>query len=122
MRILIVDDSASMRAQLRDDLEEAGVTVAEAKDGAAALALVRAGQPMDLIITDVNMPDIDGLSLVEKLRARPSGATTPIFVLSAERAQDSRARAKELGVAAWIVKPYVKESLLSVIRRLGAAA
>lgn len=122
MNILIADDSTSFRALLRGDLEEAGFSVVEAEDGEAALAAFRAEGPFDLILTDVNMPDMDGLAFARHLRAEPNGGETPIFILSAERSPAGKEQAKEAGVTAWIVKPYVKEILIRAISRFSTLA
>lgn len=122
MRILIVDDSVNMLAQLRSDLEEGGAAVTEASSGEQALAIVARDANFDLILTDMNMPGLDGLALATRLRENAALSTTPIFVLSAERSPDIKKRAREARITAWIVKPYVKETLLAAISRLDLRA
>lgn len=119
MNVLIVDDSHSLRQQLRADLEEAGITVTEAETGVQALERASNGGRFDLVISDVNMPDMDGLSFIEALRRGEAGKT-PIFMLSAERSSDAKSRAKEAGVMAWIVKPYVKDRLVNAVSRVAS--
>lgn len=119
MNVLIVDDSHSLRQQLRADLEEVGIAVTEAENGAEALNRADEGGRFDLVISDVNMPDMDGLSFIEALR-RGESRKTPVFMLSAERSSDAKARAKAAGVTAWIVKPYVKDRLVSAVSRVAS--
>lgn len=118
--ILVVDDSATVRQQLCDVLKPKGYEVIQGKDGADGLAQAKA-HAVDLIIVDVNMPNVDGITMVEAVRRLPAHAKTPIFVLTTEsgtRVKDG----KRVGVTAWIVKPFKPESLLAAITKvLGAA-
>ena len=112
--ILIADDSSTMRRMVRAALEAAQHNVVEAPDGRAALdrsATVAA----DLVITDVNMPEMDGLTLVRELRAQPSYRFTPILVLTTEDGADMKQRGREAGATGWLVKPFDAERLRQTV-------
>lgn len=113
--ILTVDDSPSLRLLLRAALTEAGHKVAEAEDGLAALEWLASNEPQ-LVITDLTMPRLDGLSLIEQLRARNDLRDIPILVLTTESAPESKARARAAGATGWIAKPFDPEKLNSAIR------
>lgn len=117
IHILTVDDSMSMRMLLRVALTKAGHNVAEAEDGVAALEWLTDQQP-DLIITDINMPRLDGFGLIEKVRAQPRFRDTPILVLTTESTPEKKARARAAGATGWIVKPFDPDQLNAVIRRV----
>jgi two-component system chemotaxis response regulator CheY len=120
-KILVVDDSATIRHQLRACLEGAGYEVLEAENG--ALGLQRAKDtPVDLVIVDVNMPVMSGLEMLEHLRTVPGKATVPAFVLTTESSKDMVARGKKCGATAWIVKPFKPEILIKGIAHVLAAA
>jgi two-component system chemotaxis response regulator CheY len=110
--VLIVDDSKMVRTMVREALE-ADVdryTVVEACDGVEALELSERHNP-DLIVTDINMPEMDGLALIRELRARPSFRLTPILVLSTEASDDIIRNGKDAGATGWLVKPFDPKSL-----------
>lgn len=115
--ILAVDDSASMRQMVRFTLEGAGYTVLQASDGEEALALARA-KDADLVLTDVNMPGMDGLTLVRELRALANYKFTPMLVLTTESGSETKMRGKQAGATGWIVKPFNPEQLLATIARV----
>jgi two-component system chemotaxis response regulator CheY len=115
--ILAVDDSASMRQMVRFTLEGAGYKVVQASDGMEALEFARTG-PVDLVLTDVNMPRMDGLTLVRELRALHSYKFTPMLVLTTESGQETKQRGKQAGATGWIVKPFNPEQLLATIARV----
>jgi two-component system chemotaxis response regulator CheY len=115
--ILAVDDSASMRQMVRFTLEGAGYTVLQASDGVEALELAR-NSGADLVLTDVNMPRMDGLTLVRELRALDSYKFVPMLVLTTESGQDTKMRGKQAGATGWIVKPFNPEQLLATIARI----
>ena len=115
--ILIVDDSTFMRQLLCTSLNEMGHEVVEAGEGQDALNKV-IGQQFDLVISDVNMPVVDGLELVEKLRALPSYKYTPILMLSSESAREVKQRSKALGVTGWLVKPFNPEKLMATVNKV----
>lgn len=113
-RILTVDDSGSVRALVSQALRDAGFVVVEAVDGADALEKV-AG--VDMVITDVNMPNMGGLELLARLREREDTRFVPILVLTTESQRGMREKAVKTGASGWIVKPFEPESLVAVVRR-----
>lgn len=115
--ILAVDDSASMRQMVRFTLEGAGYRVVQAADGVEALEFAK-GSPVDLVLTDVNMPRMDGITLVRELRGLNTYKFTPMLVLTTESGQDTKQRGKQAGATGWIVKPFSPEQLLSTIARV----
>ncbi len=115
--ILAVDDSASMRQMVSFTLKGAGYQVIEAADGQEAFEKAR-GQRVDLVLTDQNMPVMDGITLVRQLRALPTYATTPILILTTESGDDMKARGKAAGATGWLVKPFDPNKLLDVIKRV----
>ncbi|MEL6318601.1 MAG: response regulator [Pseudomonadota bacterium] len=118
MTVLIVDDSSIFRRQLREDLEDAAIAVEEAGDAIAAMTKLRTGAPFDLMICDVNMPGIDGLSFAESAEERTGRPLPPTFILSAERSASARERARVIGAKAWIIKPYNKDALIGAVRKV----
>ena len=115
--ILTVDDSSTMRQMITFTLKGANFDVVEAKDGVHALE-VAAGKKLDLIITDVNMPRMDGLTLVARLRALPEFKFTPILVLTTESDQSMKMKGKAAGATGWIVKPFSPEKLMEVVNKV----
>ncbi|MFV3404239.1 MULTISPECIES: response regulator [Pseudomonas] len=115
--ILIVDDSASMRQLVRISLAAAGHTVIEACDGQDALAKLT-GQKVNLIISDVNMPNLDGIGLVKALKARNEYRFTPIMMLTTESEQSKKAQGQAAGAKAWMVKPFQPQQLLAAVEKL----
>lgn len=115
--VLAVDDSASMRQMVRYTLEGAGYRVVQAADGMEALDFARSSG-VDLVLTDVNMPRMDGITLVRALRAMLAYKYTPMLVLTTESGQETRQRGKQAGATGWIVKPFDPELLLKTIARV----
>ncbi|HEX2585502.1 MAG TPA: response regulator [Steroidobacteraceae bacterium] len=115
--ILAVDDSASMRQMVRFTLESAGYEVVQAADGVEALDYAKAGNA-DLVLTDVNMPRMDGITLVRELRNLNNYKGIPILVLTTEAGQDTKMQGKQAGATGWIVKPFNPEQLLATIQRV----
>ena len=115
--ILIADDSRTMRDMVRAALEADHHTVVEAPDGRQALAVVEA-QAADLVITDVNMPGMDGLALVRALRERERYRFTPILVLTTEHGDDIKQRGRAAGATGWLVKPFDPERLRQAVRKV----
>jgi two-component system chemotaxis response regulator CheY len=115
--ILAVDDSASMRQMVRYTLEAAGYQVLEASDGIEALEIARQ-TGADLVLTDVNMPRMDGITLVRELRALDTYKFVPMLVLTTESGSDTKMRGKQAGATGWIVKPFNPEQLLATIARV----
>jgi two-component system chemotaxis response regulator CheY len=103
--VLIVDDSKMVRAMVRQALEVDRYEVVEAADGREALALTDNHNP-DLVVTDINMPEMDGISLIRELRSRPRFRLTPILVLSTEASDDIVRNGKNAGATGWLVKPF----------------
>ena len=115
--ILAVDDSASMRQMVNFTLKGAGYEVVQAVDGVEALEYARL-HSVDLVLTDVNMPRMDGITLVKELRALPSYRYTPMLVLTTESSQDRKMQGKQAGATGWIVKPFNPDQLLATIARV----
>jgi two-component system chemotaxis response regulator CheY len=116
-RILTVDDSASMRALLNHALTSQGFDVAQAEDGEAALEWLALNE-VDVVITDINMPRLDGFGLIEKLRQGNRHRDRPILVLTTESSEEKKARARSAGATGWIVKPFDPEKLVAAVRRV----
>lgn len=115
--ILTVDDSPSVRQVVRIVLEGAGHTVSEAGNGQEGLAKARSGG-LDLVITDLNMPVMNGIDLIRALRTLPSVAGVPIVFLTTESADPVKAEAKAAGATGWITKPFKPEQILAVANKL----
>lgn len=116
--ILTVDDSPSMRALLRHTLTCEGHVVAEAEDGLVALDWLSANGKPDLVITDINMPNMDGFGLIEAVRAQDCFRDMPMLVLSTESSDEKKSRARSAGATGWIVKPFDPEKLATAVRRV----
>ncbi|RAK57159.1 response regulator [Phenylobacterium deserti] len=117
--ILTVDDSRTMRDMLRMALVDAGFKVVQAEDGVHGLEVL-AGETPDVIITDINMPRMDGYGFIEGVRADPKHRAVPILVLSTESSPEKKMRARDAGATGWIVKPFNSEKLVDAIRRVAA--
>ena len=115
--ILAVDDSASMRQMVAFTLKGAGYTVIDAVDGVDALSKAK-GSKVDLVITDVNMPNMDGISLIRELRALPNYKFTPMLMLTTESGADKKSEGKSAGATGWIVKPFNPDQLLATIKKV----
>jgi two-component system, chemotaxis family, chemotaxis protein CheY len=116
--ILIVDDSATMILSVKSTLEMNGFQVETAADGALALAKLKKGFKPDLIITDVNMPNMNGLELVRNVRLLPGFRFVPILTLTTESQASKREEAKKLGATGWLVKPVSGADLVKVIKQV----
>lgn len=116
-KIMIVDDSRTVRESLKFFLSEAGYEVIEGCDGQDALNNIK-GQSCDLVITDVNMPNMDGLTLIGELKKIPDFKFTPILVLTTESQQDIMDKGKALGATGWIVKPFDNDKVIAVIKKV----
>lgn len=119
LRILAIDDSLTMREMLRQTLTEAGFDVVLAEDGIDGLTQLPGVAP-DLILTDLNMPNMDGFGLIEAVRAGDVAPRVPILVLTTESAATLKERARQAGATGWITKPFDEHSLVSTIRRVAA--
>lgn len=114
--IFVVDDSATMLMSVKQTLEMGGFKVETAKDGLEALNRVKTGLKPDLIITDINMPNMNGIELIQNLR--PILRFTPILVLTTESQSAKRDEAKKLGATGWLVKPVPGPELLKVLKQV----
>lgn len=117
-RILAVDDSVSMRQMVDVTLKTAGHEVLSAVDGADALRKARTGEPVDLVITDVNMPNMDGLALVRELRLLPQYRGVPLLMLTTESGDDWKREGRAAGATGWIVKPFDPARLLATVEKV----
>lgn len=115
--ILAVDDSASMRQMVAFTLKGAGYNVIEAADGQEALDKAR-GETVDLVLTDQNMPRMDGITLVQNLRGLATYATTPILILTTESSDEMKSKGRAAGATGWLVKPFDPGKLLDVVRKV----
>ncbi len=116
-KILVVDDSKPIRCMLSNVLSNRGYTVVEAADGKEAADLA-AGSSFDLIITDVYMPEVNGIQLAQSLRDKPEHRFTPIVFLTTEDGEELQAQGSETGATAWLTKPFSPKSLLDVIKKV----
>jgi two-component system chemotaxis response regulator CheY len=114
---LVVDDSTTMRRMIGFTLREAGFEIVEGADGAQGLCQLDA-RGVDIIVTDVHMPVMDGLTMVEAVRRRPDHRFTPILILTTEGGEEMKRRGKEAGASGWIVKPFNPVQLQEVVCRL----
>ena len=115
--VLAVDDSKTMRDMVSFTLRGAGYTVIEADNGVNALK-VMVGQKIDVIITDVNMPEMDGITLVRKIRGQPQHVGTPVLILTTESDQSKKDEGRSAGATGWIVKPFSPEKLLQIVAKV----
>jgi two-component system, chemotaxis family, chemotaxis protein CheY len=115
--ILIVDDSASVRQLLGILLKGAGYAVIEAEDGKDALSKL-AGQKIHLIVSDVNMPNLDGIGLVKAVKQLPTYKFTPIIMLTTESQEASKREGQAAGAKAWVVKPFKADQMLTAVEKL----
>ncbi len=115
--ILAVDDSASMRQMVSFTLKGAGYDVVEAADGVQALTIAKS-RSVNLVITDVNMPNMDGISLIRELRALPAYKFTPLLMLTTESSTEKKQQGKAAGATGWIVKPFNPEQLIGTVKKV----
>ncbi len=116
-KVLAVDDSASMRQMVSFTLKSAGFEVTEASDGAEALKIAQS-QNFDVVISDVNMPNMDGLTLVKELRALGTYKFTPILMLTTESSTEKKQAGRAVGATGWIVKPFNPDQLLATVNKV----
>ena len=114
--ILAVDDSTSVRQLVRFTLSEAGYTVVEAVDGRDALG--KMNQQIDLVITDLNMPNLDGIGLIRGIRAIRQRQGLPILMLTTESQDARKQEGRAAGATGWIVKPFTPQQMLAVVKRV----
>jgi two-component system chemotaxis response regulator CheY len=116
-KILTVDDSASIRLTTRVTLSNAGYAVTEAVDGLDGLSKLKAGE-YDLVVTDLNMPNMDGLTMIRELRKLPAHTGVPVIFLTTESDGELKAQAKAAGATGWLTKPFDPESLVKIARKV----
>jgi len=113
--ILTVDDSASVRQMVKFTLSDAGYSVIEAVDGMDGLA--KLSSPVNLVITDLNMPNLDGIGLIRSVRANPAWKGLPILMLTTESQEARKLEGKAAGATGWIVKPFTPQQIVAVVKR-----
>ncbi len=118
--VLTVDDSRTMRDMLKLALTQAGYEVVQAEDGVHGLEVLAANPPPDVIVTDINMPRMDGFGFIEGVRRDERHRAVPILVLTTESDMEKKMRARQAGATGWIVKPFNPEKLVDAIRRVAA--
>lgn len=116
-KIMTVDDSASVRQLVSFTLKQHGYEVSEAVNGSEALKKLKQGK-IDLLITDINMPEMDGISLIKMVRDDPSYKFIPIIILTTESQTGKKEEAKAAGATGWIIKPFRPDQLVSAIRKV----
>ncbi len=116
-KVLAIDDSRTIRNLLRASIEGAGFEFHSAEDGVEGVETFPTVDP-DVVITDINMPRMDGFGVIDTLRSGPNKTNVPILVLTTESSDDMKARARKAGATGWIVKPFDDASLVSILRRL----
>ncbi len=115
--VLVVDDSASLRNMVTFTLKQQGYTVVEAGNGQEALTKAK-GTKCDLVLTDVNMPIMDGITLCTELRKLPAFKFTPILMLTTESSPEMKQKGKTAGATGWLVKPFNPDTLLATLKRV----
>jgi two-component system, chemotaxis family, chemotaxis protein CheY len=114
---LVVDDSTSMRQMVTFTLQSSGFDTIEGVNGADALAKSDA-QPIDIVITDLNMPEMDGITLIKQLRAKPAFQYTPILLLTTESQDAKKQEGKAAGATGWMVKPFNPDQLMAIVKKV----
>ncbi|MGD0437998.1 MAG: response regulator [Bryobacteraceae bacterium] len=114
---MTVDDSASLRQMVTFVLRDGGYQIVEAVDGVDALSKLK-GQEIDLFLSDVNMPNMDGLELTRQIRAMAQYKFVPIILLTTESHAEKKQQGKAAGATAWIVKPFTPDQLLAVVKKV----
>jgi two-component system chemotaxis response regulator CheY len=116
--ILVVDDSGTVRQQVSMALKQAGFAIVEAADGQEALDAIESNRAIDMVVCDVNMPVLNGLEMVEKVKQNPAHKALPILMLTTEGQPSMIRRAKEAGAVGWIVKPFDANQLVQAAKHL----
>lgn len=119
-KILIVDDSSTVRDEVAGFLKSNGMDVATAVDGKDGLAKMKADNAIKLIVTDVNMPNMDGLTMVERIRGELNNAAVNVIMLTTESSPSMKERGKAAGIKGWIVKPFNGKAVLDTFKKLAA--
>lgn len=120
-QILFVDDSSTVRNEVAGFLKKNGLDVAEAVDGRDGLAKLKADPRIKLVVSDVNMPNMDGLTMAEKIRSELGNSTVNIIMLTTENSPIMKERGKAAGVKGWIVKPFKGDAVLATFKKLAGA-
>ena len=115
--ILVVDDAMTVRNLAKFALSKGGYTIIEAEDGVKGWEAIQANA-VDLVISDLNMPNMNGLEMSAKIKSDDRFKATPIFMLTTEASQEVALKGKEIGIMAWIVKPFVPEKLLGAVQKV----
>ena len=118
MEILIVDDSETVRIKLKNALQGSGLIIHEASDGLEGLGILEETRTINLIVSDLNMPGLNGLDFIEQARTFEEFKEVPVLIVTTEVAQSLKQRAKDLGVRAWMQKPLAQEKVADVINRV----
>lgn len=116
--VLVVDDSSTMRQMVAYTLKNAGYDVVEAGNGKEAVGKLNAGTKPALVVTDLNMPEMDGITLITEIRKMAAFKFTPILMLTTESADDKKKAGQAAGATGWIVKPFNPEQMLKVIQKV----
>ena len=116
--VLAVDDSRTMRDMITLALKDEGFDIRLAEDGQHGLEVLEEQDPPDVIITDINMPRLDGFGFIDAIRARDESRHTPILVLTTESSDELKARARNAGATGWIVKPFAQDKLIAALRKV----
>ena len=117
-RILVVDDSASIRREVSDALASAGFEVVEAEDGMAGAERIESDPTIDIVLCDIHMPRMNGLEMVARVKSKPEHAALPILMLTSETQPAFIKRAKEAGARGWVVKPFAPSQLIAAVDKL----
>jgi two-component system chemotaxis response regulator CheY len=116
--VLVVDDSSTVRQQVSLALKQAGFCIVEAADGQEALAAIDANRSISMVVCDVNMPVLNGLEMVERVKSKPENRALPILMLTTEGQPSMIKRARDAGAVGWIVKPFDANQLVQAARHL----
>jgi len=117
-KVLVVDDSRAIRQQVGTALAQAGYQVVEAEDGVQGLSAISLQRDIAMVICDVNMPNMNGLQMLEAVKADPGNAALPVFMLTTESKADLLQQAKRCGAKGWIVKPFKPDQLVAAVRKV----
>ena len=119
-KILVVDDSSTVRDEVAGFLKKSGLDVATAVDGKDGLSKIKGDPGIKLVLSDINMPNMDGLTMVEKIRGELGNSTVNIIMLTTESSPSMKERGKASGIKGWIVKPFTGDAVLESIKKLAA--
>ncbi|MBL0727653.1 response regulator [Piscinibacter sp. HJYY11] len=120
-QILVVDDSSTVRVEVSDFLKKAGLAVETAVDGRDGLSKLKSDPGIKLVVSDVNMPNMDGLTMAEKIRGELNNAAVNIVMLTTENSPIMKERGKAAGIKGWIVKPFKGDAVLATFKKLAGA-